>query len=47
MRLASLQDVVFTMKFRPDEGLNQVLDILKEMVNGLNYRIKDNVIYIN
>lgn len=37
----------FTMKFRPDEGLNQVLDILKEMVNGLNYRIKDNVIYIN
>ena len=35
------------MKFRPDEGLNQVLDILKEMVNGLNYRIKDNVIYIN
>lgn len=37
----------FTMKFRPDEGLNQVLDILKEMVNGLNYRIKDNIIYIN
>lgn len=37
----------FTMKFRPEEGLNQVLDILKEMVNGLNYRIKENVIYIN
>ena len=37
----------FTMKFRPDEGLNQVLDILKEMVNGLSYRIKDNTIYIN
>lgn len=37
----------FTMKFRPDEGLNQVLDILKEMVNGLHYRIKNNVIYIN
>ena len=37
----------FTMKFRPDEGLIQVLDILKEMVNGLHYRVKDNVIYIN
>lgn len=37
----------FTMKFRPDEGLNQVLDILKEMVNSLNYRIKDNAVYIN
>lgn len=37
----------FTMKFRPEEGLNQVLDIMKEMINGLNYRIKDNVIYIN
>lgn len=37
----------FTMKFRPEEGLNQVLDILKEMVNGLHYRIKENVIYIN
>lgn len=37
----------FTMKFRPDEGLTQVLDILKEMVNGLNYRIKDDIIYIN
>ena len=37
----------FTMKFRPDEGLIQVLDILKEMVNGLNYRMKGNIIYIN
>lgn len=37
----------FTMKFRPDEGLIQVLDILKEMVNGLHYRVKDNIIYIN
>lgn len=37
----------FTMKFRPDEGLNQVLDILQEMINGLHYRIKDNIIYIN
>jgi len=35
------------MKFRPDEGLNQVLDILQEMINGLHYRIKDNIIYIN
>lgn len=37
----------FTMKFTPEEGLNQVLDILKEMVNGLNYKMKDNVVYIN
>ena len=28
-------------------GTSEKLDILKEMVNGLNYRIKDNVIYIN
>lgn len=37
----------FTLKFNPDEGLNQILDIMKEMIPGLNYKIKGKVIYIN
>ena len=37
----------FTMKFSPDEGLKQVLEILKEMIPDLNYRIKEDKIYIN
>lgn len=36
----------FTVKFNPDEGLTQVMDVLKEMVVGLEYSVKDNVIYI-
>lgn len=36
----------FTVKFNPDEGLIQVMDVLKEMVVGLQYRMKDNVLYI-
>ena len=36
----------FTMRFRPDEGLHQVLEILKEMVPDLHYKIKNGIIYV-
>ncbi|MCS2918863.1 DUF4974 domain-containing protein [Parabacteroides merdae] len=37
----------FTMKFNPDEGLKQVLEVMKEMIKGLNYKIKEDKVYIN
>ena len=37
----------FTMKFNPDEGLEQVLEVMKEMIKGLNYKIKEDKVYIN
>lgn len=37
----------FNVKFKPDESLTQVLEVLKEMIVGLRYKIKDNVVYIN
>ena len=37
----------FTMKFNPDEGLEQVMEVMKEMIKGLNYKIKDNKVYIS
>ncbi len=35
------------MKFNPDEGLKQVLEVMKEMIKGLNYKIKEDKVYIN
>lgn len=37
----------FTMKFNPNEGLEQVLDVMKEMIKGFNYKIKQDKVYIN
>lgn len=37
----------FTMKFHPDEGLPQILEVMKELIKGLNYKIKEDKIYIN
>lgn len=37
----------FNVKFKPDEELPQVLEVLKEMIVGLRYKIKNNVVYIN
>lgn len=36
----------FNMKVLPDEDILQVLDILKEMIPGLRYKVSDKVIYI-
>lgn len=36
----------FTVKFNPNEDVIQVLDVLKEVISGLHYKIKDKVIYI-
>ena len=37
---------LFTLKFKPEEDLTQILNILKEMIPGMNYKIKEEVIYI-
>jgi len=37
----------FTMKFKPNEGITEVLEIMKEMVPGLSYKVKDDIIYIH
>lgn len=37
----------FTMKFNPDENLPQILDVMKELIKGLDYKIKEDKIYIN
>lgn len=37
----------FTMKFNPDECLPQILEVMKELIKGLNYKIKEDKIYIN
>lgn len=37
----------FTMKFNPNEGLEQVLDVMKEMIKGFSYKIKEDKVYIN
>jgi ferric-dicitrate binding protein FerR (iron transport regulator) len=37
---------VFTIRFSPDEDVNQVFSILKD-IGGLQYKIKDNTVYIN
>lgn len=37
----------FTMKFNPNEGLEQVLEVMKEMIKGLKYKIKEKKVYIN
>lgn len=37
----------FTMKFNPDERLPQILEVMKELIKGLNYKIKEDKIYIN
>jgi ferric-dicitrate binding protein FerR (iron transport regulator) len=37
---------LFTLRFSPDEGINQVFEILKE-VGNLNYKIRENVVYVN
>ncbi len=36
----------FNMKFRPNEGLNEVMQILKEMIPEMNYKIKEGIIYV-
>lgn len=40
------EDRSYTVRFNPDENLSQVLDILKEMIPNLQYRIKDYSVYI-
>lgn len=37
----------FTVKFNPDEGLEEVLEVMKEMIKGLKYKIKSDKVYIN
>lgn len=37
----------FTMKFTPDENIEQVLNIIKETIKGFHYKIKNDKIYIN
>jgi ferric-dicitrate binding protein FerR (iron transport regulator) len=37
---------IFTVRFSPDEGINQVFDILKD-IGGFTYKIKENVVYIH
>lgn len=37
----------FTLKFNPDENLGQILEVMKELIKGLNYKIKEDIVYIN
>lgn len=37
----------FTLKFNPDENLDQILEVIKELIKGLNYKRKENIVYIN
>lgn len=37
----------FTMRFTPEEDLEQILNIIKETINGFRYKIQDDKIYIN
>jgi ferric-dicitrate binding protein FerR (iron transport regulator) len=37
---------IFTIRFSPDEDVNQVFSILRD-IGGFQYKIKDNIVYIN
>jgi ferric-dicitrate binding protein FerR (iron transport regulator) len=36
----------YTVRFSPEESLQETLDVLKEIIGGFNYKIKENTIYI-
>jgi transmembrane sensor len=38
---------IYNVKFMPNETVQENLEILRELIKGFNYKMKDNAIYIN